>query len=185
MKKVLIILAKGFETIEALGVKDVCKRAGIECDLCGIEERIVESSHDVKVQTNLLLSEVDNSYDAIVIPGGIPGARNLRDDNNVINLLKEYNKAGKIIASICAGPTVLSKAGIIDGKTVTCYPGFECELENVNYVEEIVVVDGNIITSRGPATALEFAYKIVSELGYEEDANIVREQMLVNFYLNK
>ncbi|MGL4654637.1 MAG: DJ-1 family glyoxalase III [Sarcina sp.] len=186
MKKVLIMLAEGFETLEALSVKDVCARASVHCDLCGVTGKNVTSSHGIKVEADVCLIDGEfKDYDAIVIPGGMPGAANLRDNETVTSLIEEYYEADKIVASICAGPIALAKAGILEGKNVTSYPGYEKELGNVNYKEEVVVRDGNIITSRGPATALEFSYEIIRALGLEEKAEQIKEAMLVNFYLDK
>lgn len=113
----------------------------------------------------------------------MPGAANLRDNIRVIELIKDYYATGKIVASICAGPIALAKAGILNGRNVTSYPSVKEQLGNVIYKEEVVVRDENIITSRGPATALEFSYEIIKALGYEEKAEQIKEAMLVNFYL--
>ncbi|WP_297517720.1 DJ-1 family glyoxalase III [uncultured Clostridium sp.] len=186
MKKVLIMLAQGFETLEALSVKDICVRANVQCDLCGVTEKIVTSSHGIKVEADVYFEDgAFDDYDAIVIPGGMPGAKNLKENIRVIELIKDYYATGKIVASICAGPIALAKAGILSGRNVTSYPGYEEELGNVIYKEEVVVVDENIITSRGPATALEFSYEILKGLGYEAKAEQIKEAMLVNFYLSK
>ena len=177
MKKVLVFLAEGFETIEALSVVDVCNRAKVTCHACSLtENRTVNSAHGTMVLCDKLISDNDlETYDAIVLPGGMPGATNLRD-----------NEENKIVAAICAAPIALAKAGVIEGKKVTSYPGFKEELGNVNYVEEdTVVVDGNIITSRGPATALVFGLEILKKLGYEKEAEEIREGMLINFFLEK
>ena len=107
-------------------------------------------------------------YDVVVLPGGMPGAVNLRDDERVINLLKEFNSKNKIIAAICAGPISLGKAGISEGKNVTCYPGFEEQLGNCNYQKELVVIDRNIITGRGPAAAIPFAFEILKQIAPEK-----------------
>lgn len=185
MKKVLVMLADGFEVIEALAVKDVCVRAGVICDLCGVKSKDVISSHGIKIEADVCLEDGSfNNYDAIVIPGGMPGARNLKDSIRVVELVQDYYRTSKIVASICAGPIVLAKAGILNGKNVTSYPGYEEELGNVVYKEACVVTDQNIITSRGPATALEFSLEIIKRLGYEKEANEIREGMLVNYYLN-
>ena len=188
MKKVLVFLAEGFETIEALSVVDVCNRAKVTCHACSlIENRTVNSAHGTMVLCDKLISDNDlETYDAIVLPGGMPGSTNLRDNEKVQSLIKKYNKENKIVAAICAAPIALAKAGVIEGKKVTSYPGFKDELGNVNYVEEdTVVVDGNIITSRGPATALVFGLEILKKLGYEKEAEEIREGMLINFFLEK
>jgi 4-methyl-5(b-hydroxyethyl)-thiazole monophosphate biosynthesis len=185
MKKVLVMLANGFEVIEALSVVDICARAKIECHTCSIGEREVISSHNIKVIADKTLEASDlAAYDALVLPGGMPGATNLRDNIRVIELVKEYYASGKIVAAICAAPIVLAKAGIVDGKIITSYPGFQEQLGNCIYKEdEVVVVDNNIITSRGPATALHFGLEIIKRLGYEEEASTIKEGMLVNYLL--
>ncbi|XZK75742.1 DJ-1 family glyoxalase III [Clostridium perfringens] len=188
MKKVLVFLAEGFETIEALSVVDVCNRAKVTCHACSLtENRTVNSAYGTMVLCDKLISDNDlETYDAIVLPGGMPGSTNLRDNEKVQSLIKKYNKENKIVAAICAAPIALAKAGVIEGKKVTSYPGFKEELGNVNYVEEdTVVVDGNIITSRGPATALVFGLEILKKLGYEKEAEEIREGMLINFFLEK
>ncbi|EGT3615527.1 DJ-1/PfpI family protein [Clostridium perfringens] len=188
MKKVLVFLAEGFETIEALSVVDVCNRAKVTCHACSLtENRAVNSAHGTMVLCDKLISESDlETYDAIVLPGGMPGSKNLRDNEKVQSLIKKYNEENKIVAAICAAPIALAKAGVIEGRTVTSYPGFKEELGNVNYVEdETVVVDENIITSRGPATALVFGLEILKQLGYEKEADEIREGMLINFFLEK
>ena len=182
MKKVCLLLAKGFEEIEALTVCDVIRRANIICDLVSIGEKQVESSHGVVVQADKIFDE-DMEYDLVVIPGGMPGATNLRDDERVIKLIKKQNKEGKLIGAICAGPIVLGKAEIIEGKNITSYPGYEDELPNCEYSEDTVVVDGNIITSRGPATAMAFSYKLLEKLGYEHKVEGISSGMLYKMFV--
>lgn len=164
--KVLVFLADGFEEVEALTVIDYLRRASIDVDTVSIGEKTVKGAHDVIVTADKVLSEIDNVeiYDAVVIPGGIPGATNLRDNNRVIEIVKSLNEDDKLLAAICAGPIVLERAGVIRGKKVTSYPGFEEELVDCQYVEASVVKDGNIITSRGPALAGDFSIEIISYL---------------------
>jgi 4-methyl-5(b-hydroxyethyl)-thiazole monophosphate biosynthesis len=185
MKKVLVLLAEGFEEIEALTVVDVLRRANVECQTCSIKDKQVSGSHDILVLADMTLESEDlNSYDAIVLPGGMPGASNLKENIRVIELVKEYYASGKIVAAICAAPIVLAKAGIIDGRLITSYPSFDKQLEHCIYKDELVVVDGNIITSRGPATTLPFAFKLLEKLGYEQEASDLKEGMMFNFLLN-
>ena len=182
MKKVAIILAEGFEEIEALTVSDVLRRANITCDLISIRDELVTSAHNLVVKADKIINENIKDYDMIVLPGGLPGADNLAQNSIVIDTIKEFNKKkDKYIAAICASPAiVLSKAGIEKDRYITSYPGekFENMLDEANYLEELVVVDGNLITSRGPATAMLFAYKLVDVLG--GDSKSLKEDMLWN-----
>lgn len=182
MKKIAVFLADGYEEIEALTVVDVTRRAGMKCDIISTEGELVRSAHDIYVKADKLINEEElKEYDMIVFPGGLPGADNLAKDSRIINLIKYFNENNKFIAAICASPAmVLSAAGIEGNRYITAYPGedFEAMLEKANYVEELVVVDENIITSRGPATTLLFAYKIVDVLGGNSEN--LKEGMLWN-----
>ena len=176
--KVAVLLANGFETLEGLTVVDVLRRAEIECNTFALEGLEVTTSHKivVKADKNIMDEEIKN-YDFIVLPGGMPGSTNLRDNDRVIELIKEFNEKQKWVCAICAGPISLGKAGISEGKNVTCYPGFEDQLGTCNYKDELVVVDGNIITGRGPAAAIPFAFEILSKIS-EEKADKVKKAML-------
>lgn len=187
MKKAIVLLAKGFEEVEALTVVDVLRRGGVHCITCSIDgEETVLGSHSIHVKSNNLIEKTDvDKYDALIIPGGMPGAASLRDCERVIELVKKFNNENKLIAAICAGPIVLSKADVIKGKKVTSYPGFEKELGEVTYCEEIVVQDGNIITSRGPATAMYFGFKILENLADKETVENLKEAMMLNFVEKK
>ena len=185
MKKVCVFLADGFEEIEALSVVDVLRRASLKCDLCSIKDEFVRGTHNIIIQSDCIIDNIDqDEYDAIVLPGGLPGADNLLD-KRVKDIAIKFNDEGKIVAAICAAPQTLEQFGILDDKKCTSYPGFIKGREKVNYLEDqIVVVDKNIITSRGPATALEFAFKILEELGYKDKAEEIKKDMLVDFYLD-
>ncbi|MBR3614301.1 MAG: DJ-1/PfpI family protein [Clostridia bacterium] len=181
MKKIAVFLADGFEEIEALTVVDVARRAKMQCDMISIENEEVVGAHNVVVKADKKISDEIKEYDMIVLPGGLPGADNLAKDKKVLELVKYFNNNNKYIAAICASPAmVLSAAGIEESRYITAYPGedFENMLEKANYVEELVVVDSNLITSRGPATTLLFAYKIIDVLGGNSES--LKEGMLWN-----
>ncbi|NFE68632.1 DJ-1/PfpI family protein [Clostridium sporogenes] len=181
MTKILVFIAEGFEEIEALTVVDVLRRANIQCDMCSISSnKEIKGAHNILVNVDKTLEEIkSNEYNALVIPGGMPGATNLRDNNKLINLVKEFNRDKKLIAAICAGPIVLSKANIIKGKEVTSYPGFEEDLKEGLYKEDLVVQDGNIITSRGPSAAMYFAFKILENFK-KDSVKEIKEDMLLH-----
>ncbi|EJO5346116.1 DJ-1/PfpI family protein [Clostridium botulinum] len=181
MSKILVFIAEGFEEIEALTVVDVLRRANIQCDMCSItSNKDTKGAHNILVYADKTLKEIKgNEYDGLVIPGGMPGATNLRDNNKVIDLVKEFNKDKKLIAAICAGPIVLSKANIIKGKEVTSYPGFEKDLNEGIYKEDLVIQNENIITSRGPSVAMDFAFKILENFK-KNSVKKIKESMLLH-----
>lgn len=178
MKKVAVLLANGFEEIEALTVVDVLRRGNVNCSMVSINEKEVTGAHNIKVIADEIISD-DLDVDMVILPGGMPGATNLRDDLRVISLLKKMNNENKKIAAICAAPIVLAKAGIISGEDITSYPGFEDDLKEGNYKEDLVVISGNLITSRGPATALEFSYTLLDVLNNPK-SSVLRDEMLYN-----
>ena len=175
MAKVAVILADGFEEIEALTVVDVLRRANITCHMVGFEAQVT-GSHAIQVQADRVFDGDLSDYDMIVLPGGMPGSANLRDHELLIAELQKCEQAGKRIAAICAAPIVLNRAGLLKDKEFTCYDGVQEQIVDGHYLKETVVVDGQITTSRGPATALAFAYNLVEQLG--GDANGLREAML-------
>ncbi|EKY29460.1 DJ-1 family glyoxalase III [Clostridium celatum] len=175
--KVAVLLAEGFETIEALTTVDIMRRAGVECSTFGTKGIEVTSSHSITIKADKILSEEINSYDVVVLPGGMPGAVNLRDDEKVNEVVGKFYQEGKIVAAICAGPITLGKLGIVNGKNATCYPGFEDQLIGCNYKEELVVVDGNVITGRGPASAIPFAFEILNNI-LPEKVEQIKKAML-------
>lgn len=162
--KVAVLLAEGFETLEGLTVVDIMRRAGVCCHTFGTKSQKVRTSHDVVVEADKLLSDEVLEYDMIVLPGGMPGSVNLRDDEKVNEVVMAFYNNNKLVAAICAGPITLGKLKISEGKNVTCYPGFQDQLGNCNYKEELVVVDGNVITGRGPAAAIPFAFELLKHI---------------------
>lgn len=188
MKSAAIILANGFEEIEALATVDILRRAGITCDMYGLNGRVSTGSHGIPVTTDYELGEHDLSeYAMVIFPGGMPGASNLSDDARVIRITQAFDAdPDKYVAAICAAPMVLAKAGIAKGRRVTSYPAdnFRGLFTDADYLDdELVVTDGHIITSRGPATAFLFAYTLVDILG--GDSAALKEDMLVNLAVAK
>lgn len=183
MKKAIVLFKNGFETIEALTVIDVFKRANVPCLMVGMDSLEVISSHNIKVSMDQLFDESIKDADLVILPGGMPGATNLQSDIRVIKLLQEFNNSSKLIASICAGPISLETAGIINGKKFTCYPGFEKQITSGLYQDELICIDGNIITARGPAASLQFAYTLLEQFGI--DSMQIQDAMQYTYLLNK
>ena len=179
MTKVGIIIASGFEEIEAITVTDILRRLDIHCEMIALDDLEVIGSHGIKIICDKKLDESIVEYDMIILPGGLPGATNLRDNEYLISLIQQANNKNKYICAICAAPIVLEKAKILKDKEYTSYPGYELELTSGVYKEDIVVVSKNIITSRGPATSFEFAYKIAQILN--KDTSSLEKGMLYNF----
>ena len=165
--KIAVLCKDGFEELEALGIVDMARRVNVQCDIVGFGSDVVKGSHNINIEADCDFATLTTDYDAIVIPGGMPGARRLQEDDAVVELVKKFYESGKVVAAICAGPIVLARAGILEGKTVTCYPGFEKELGNANYQESLALVDGNIITAKGPAATFAFAFAILNKLGVD------------------
>lgn len=179
MKKVVLMLAEGFEEIEALSVVNILRRAGVGCTTCSIKEKEVKGCHEITVLSDSTLLDLDlNDFDGIILPGGMPGSTNLKDCPEVIKAVQNFNLNKKLVSAICAAPIVLKEAGILNNKNVTSYPDALEESSEFTYVKKAVVVDGNIITSRGPATAPCFAFEILNYLGYSEEASALKEGML-------
>ncbi len=179
-KKVLVILADGFEEIEAITPIDVLRRAGLEVTLAGLSSKTISGSHGIKFQADILLEDFKNLPDAIILPGGLPGAKNLAESPKVVELVKKMNEAKKIIGAICAAPAlVLAPNGILNGRKAACYPGFEKNFPaQVDFSHERVIVDGHVITSRGPGSALEFSLQLAEILVGKEKAESLSRDLL-------
>jgi 4-methyl-5(b-hydroxyethyl)-thiazole monophosphate biosynthesis len=171
MKKILVLLANGFEESEMIVPVDVLRRAQFKVDLMSIGDLEVTSSHGLKVTADIKFSN-DLSYDAIFLPGGQPGTSNLMADDRVLDLLRSYTYDSKIISAICAAPSVLAKAGILDGKKVTSYPMKDALVifDMADYRDQDVVIDGRLITGRGVGVVFPFAYALGQALGADVDA---------------
>jgi 4-methyl-5(b-hydroxyethyl)-thiazole monophosphate biosynthesis len=181
MSKVVIILAEGFEELEAVAVIDVLRRAGIGIVSAGLHEGPVSSARHINIIPDTVIDTIrSDDFDMLVLPGGMPGSENLNADARVRELIRDFNSKGKMTGAICAAPYVLANSGILNGKRVTSYPSFKEKLGSAVYEEKTVVEDGNILTSRGPGTALCFALTIVEKLAGKEKAEQVKEAMLIH-----
>jgi 4-methyl-5(b-hydroxyethyl)-thiazole monophosphate biosynthesis len=167
MKRVLVPLAEGFEEIEAVTIVDLLRRAGIEVRTAALGAREVTGSHGITVMADIALDEATaGDYDMIVLPGGMPGADHLAKDARVIALLRRFAEEGRYTAAICAAPGVLARAGLLEGRVATSFPGFlkPNSAPGIRLSEDPVVVDGKIVTSRGPGTAMEFGLALIELL---------------------
>lgn len=180
MKTVLVTLAPGFEEIETITVVDILRRAGARVTLGATQYGPIEGSRGVSVLPDTTLDRLgeQETFDLIVLPGGQPGTDNLCKNTAVHSLLQEQAEAGRAIAAICAAPMVLDQAGLLEGRCVTSHPSVADRLNSGHYVESRVAVDGNLITSRAPGTALEFALALVDKLFGPERMEMVNKGVL-------
>jgi len=180
MRKVLVILTDGVEEVEAISVIDLLRRAGIQVTTSSIAGKKVTGSHNITIHADTKIDDTkDTDFDMVVLPGG-PGTKHLRESKDVIDIVKKQNSRGKYIAAICAAPTVLNKAGILSGKSITSFPAEEKTFTDSSYFYKNVVVDGNIITSRAVGTALDFSVKLIEILCGRKKAEEVAEKILHN-----
>ena len=172
MKKLAVFMADGCEEIEALTVVDLARRAGIEVAMISVSgKKEVKGAHDIVFMSDIPADFVDyDVFDAVVLPGGMPGTLNLGQNSYVQETIAEFATSGKLVAAICAAPSVLGMAGLLKGKKACCYPGFEEQLFGAKVCNQAVVRDGNIITSRGMGTAIDFALEIITYLVNEQKA---------------
>ena len=181
-KRVLVPLAEGFEEIEASTILDVLRRGGLTVVTASLAAACVKGAHGMCVCADTTLDDAlaKGPYDAVVLPGGMPGAAHLRDDARVRKAVVDVIEQGGTAAAICAAPIVLEAAGVLSGRRATCYPGFESQLVSAEErATDRVVEDGPVITSRGPGTALEFATFLVERLVDANTADGLRQGMLL------
>lgn len=181
MAKVAILLADGFETIEALAPADVLRRGGQDVALVAIDgEGYVETAHGIGIECDTALADYDFSdADLLVLPGGMPGTTNLRNDECVCQLVREF-MAERKVGAICAAPSILAELGLLEGRTATCYPGCEGAFPAGVRPEELgVYTDGNLVTASGPGFAVAFGLELLRVLAGDEAAERVASGMLV------
>lgn len=176
MATVLVPLAQGCEELEAVTIIDLLRRAQINVVVAGLDQGPILASRGTTLQADTTLDQVEpDALDMIALPGGLPGADNLNNDSRIHALIHQLSINGKYVSAICAAPKVLLSAGVLTGRRITCYPGALSTLDcsDVTITSEPVVIDGNIITSRGPGTAIDFALTLIEILSGIEKRNEV------------
>ena len=180
MKTVLVLFAEGSEELEAVTIVNILRRAGVVVTLAGIAKGPLKGARNIILMPDATLDAVlHEDFDMVVLPGGQPGTDRLKADARVLELVKRMAEMGKIVSAICAAPSVLAAAGLLDGRQATCYPGYLKDAPSVHLSKAAVVEDGNVITSRGPGTAMDFALYLAEKLAgkarrNEVEAGLVR-----------
>ncbi len=184
MAKVYIFLANGYEEIEGLTVVDLLRRANIDIQMVSVTgDLFVTGSHQITSKTDVLFEEADfTDGDMLVLPGGMPGTKNLKEHAGLDALLKDYRARGKKLAAICAAPSVLGSKGLLQDKCATCYPGYEKELLGAKVKDEAVVADGDIITSKGMGTAIDFSLAVIEDLAGKAKATELAKAIQFGHY---
>ncbi|MBR6107754.1 MAG: DJ-1/PfpI family protein [Oscillospiraceae bacterium] len=177
---IYVFLAEGFEEIEALTPVDCLRRAGKTVQTVGIGGSVIRGSHGIPVTADITEDGVvlDDSLEMIVLPGGMPGTRNLQKNETVRSAVNYCAEQGIFIAAICAAPSILGEMGLLSGKQATCYPGFEPELKGCDAKAVPVCQDGTIITGRGPGAAMDFSLKLVGTFLGDDAADTLAGQMV-------
>jgi 4-methyl-5(b-hydroxyethyl)-thiazole monophosphate biosynthesis len=182
MARAVVFLAAGFEEIEAASIVDTLRRAGVEVVMAGLQAGAIEGGHGITIVPDTTIEEIEvEKFDAVILPGGYPGYVNLSRDGRVLDAVKSAFAQGKVVAAICGAPSVLAKAGLLTGKKATIYPGMERELTGAKAVNKRIVVDGQIITSQGPGTAVEFAVTLAAILAGEKRARALKDELVATF----
>lgn len=180
MSQVAVLLADGFEEIEAVTIVDVLRRADVQVRTLALKNKSVRGAHGITMEADALFEQEQGlNWDLVVLPGGQPGANTLRDDPRVASLIERQLGQNRKVAAICAAPIALGVHGMLKGRRATCYPGFEDQLHEAKLALDPVVVDHDITTSRGPGTAMSFALSLVEQLKGKSQADSIRKGMLL------
>lgn len=180
MSHIITILAPGFEETEAVTFIDLLRRAQVKVTVLGLEAREVRGAHDITIIADDIFPTFKGTFDGIVLPGGMPGTRNLAASAALLDLIRTTHRRNGLCAAICAAPLVLAKAGILKGVTATCFPGMEKELAGAIVADRSVVHDGNIITSKGVGTAIPFSLELITYLAGKETAEKIAMSIVYN-----
>ncbi len=180
MSKAIVLLAEGFEEVEAFAPVDLLRRAGVEVQTLSItDQAAVTGARGITALADGTLNDLNlDDTDLLILPGGYPGYVRLGQSEAVNRLIQKADEAGKVIGAICAAPTLLGKLGLLTDKKATCYPGMEGDLHCKAHSLDPVVQDGNIITSRGAGTAIDFSLALIARLVSPEKANEIKESIV-------
>ena len=177
---VYMLLGTGFEETEAIAPLDLLRRAGVEIMTVGVNGKIVYGSHNIGIEADIELHEMDlTSLDMIILPGGLGGVTSVRASEGAMNALKFAWDNGKFVAAICAGPTILAQLGITDGKNATCYPGCEAQMGSANMVNAAAVTDGKVITGTSAGCAIPFGLALIEALKGKDAADAIAKQIVI------
>lgn len=184
MADVLLLLAEGFEEIEALGTADILRRMGLNVTTASLKDETVTGAHQIPVLADTLLDDVDpTGFDGVILPGGMPGSLNLYNDERVINLLYNYAGENKVTAAICAAPMVLDKAGLLEKCPFTMYPAedlYKYLRDNKRPADDRVITDGKVVTGKGPGATAEFAAAVAAAVNVP---STVIDQVLAGMFV--
>ncbi len=174
-----LLLADGFEEVEAIATLDVIRRAEIKVLTVGVKDRFAEGAHGVKIEADIPFDKMDKAaIEGVILPGGMPGTLNLQKNDDVIKLIEECAEKGLLVASVCAAPMIVGSMGLLEGRKATCFPGYEDELLGATVTDESVVVDGSFITAQGAGVSLQFGAAIVDYIrGEEGKGNAILKKM--------
>jgi 4-methyl-5(b-hydroxyethyl)-thiazole monophosphate biosynthesis len=180
-KKIAVLMAEGYEEGETVTIVDLLRRAGLTCHTFSFSGEYVKGMHGMMVKADKVFPDDIAFYDGIVLPGGRPGGANLKANPEVIKLVQQFNREKKMISAMCSGTLVLEEAGVIDGRKVTGYTGYEDKLQSGCFVHQPAVTDENLITSQGPATPYPFAFAIAAYFGKAQEVEILKDRLLYTF----
>lgn len=183
--KMMVLLSNGFEEVEAVAPVDILKRAGVAVDIYSTTGNdVLKGAHNIDFLADKILpdninsKELSDNYDGVILPGGLPNAHNLRDDERVNEIVMAFYNKSKVIAAICASPCTFEKLGLLEGKKATSYPGSINQDSCGEYTQDAAVRDGNIVTGRSAGAALDFGFEILKALGLEKEAETVKSQII-------
>ncbi len=180
MSKIAVLFANGFEEVEGITPVDFLRRAGIDVTVVGIGGSRIRGGHSLSLEVDTTIDQLEaDQFDGVVVPGGMPGAENIANSETALRFISGIHEKGGLVAALCAAPAVvLEPLGVLKGRRATCYPGFESRFRDATFSEERVVEDGNVLTSRGPGTAAEFALAIIRILVNGKTADDLRRGTL-------